>query len=257
VGAAPIFTLESTRAIARHPRRQLRPPPGTARAFTLVELLVVIGVIAVLAALLLPAIKSNLGAANGIKTVSNVRQTGVFLNAYAADNNNRLPLSIDWGNFWQGSGVWFQGTLNAAFKELRSQRYSGILSLNEIFYDPSLKGKPEHPWGSFGVNVSIVLNDSDCYVKYGSKDGVPLASIANLSSKVIYCSVKNENGAFASEWAFSGDEFARRGMDPGIVHPDPRNSGGAAALFADGHVEKLDVANMDDKTRRRLFVLDP
>jgi prepilin-type processing-associated H-X9-DG protein len=40
--------------------------------------------------------------------------------------------------------------------------------------------------------------------------------------------------------------------------PDPRNAGKAAALFADGHVEKLDVKNMkDEATRRRHFTLDP
>jgi prepilin-type processing-associated H-X9-DG protein len=46
-------------------------------------------------------------------------------------------------------------------------------------------------------------------------------------------------------------------MSPGIEHPDPRNGGGAASLFADGHVEKLDVKSMSRATRQRYFVLDP
>jgi len=49
----------------------------------------------------------------------------------------------------------------------------------------------------------------------------------------------------------------QQGMSPGIEHPAPRNNGGAASLFADGHVEKLDVKSMDRATRQRYFVLDP
>ncbi len=41
------------------------------------------------------------------------------------------------------------------------------------------------------------------------------------------------------------------------TYPDPRNGGKAAALFADGHVENLDVKNMDQVQRRRYFILDP
>jgi prepilin-type processing-associated H-X9-DG protein len=36
--------------------------------------------------------------------------------------------------------------------------------------------------------------------------------------------------------------------------PDPRNSGRAASLFVDGHVENLDVKNMDETARRRHFL---
>jgi prepilin-type processing-associated H-X9-DG protein len=84
--------------------------------------------------------------------------------------------------------------------------------------------------------------------------GISLLSIPSPSRKVVYCSAK-ENG-WDSTWCLDGSGFAQKGFDE-KSGPDPRNGGGAAALFVDGHVEKLDVKNMDQATRRQLFMLDP
>ncbi|HET6247806.1 MAG TPA: prepilin-type N-terminal cleavage/methylation domain-containing protein [Tepidisphaeraceae bacterium] len=58
--------------------------------FTLVELLVVIGIIAVLVALLFPAISMVRRQANMTTCASNMRQIGLAMAAYAHDNNDRL-----------------------------------------------------------------------------------------------------------------------------------------------------------------------
>jgi prepilin-type N-terminal cleavage/methylation domain-containing protein/prepilin-type processing-associated H-X9-DG protein len=61
------------------------------RAFTLVELLVVIAVIAILAGLAYPAYQRSVGGARAAACLSNLRQLGVGLNAYLGDNNMIMP----------------------------------------------------------------------------------------------------------------------------------------------------------------------
>jgi prepilin-type N-terminal cleavage/methylation domain-containing protein len=64
-------------------------------AFTLIELLVVMAIIALLAGLILPALSRAKEAGRGAACLSNLRQQGIALQLYVADNQNHLPFMRD------------------------------------------------------------------------------------------------------------------------------------------------------------------
>ena len=65
------------------------------RPFTLIEMLVVIGIIVVLAGLLLPALTRAKAQAQATACLSNLRQIGLGLQIYVQDNNEHLPVMRD------------------------------------------------------------------------------------------------------------------------------------------------------------------
>lgn len=74
----------------RRPHNAL-PPAARRAAFTLLELLVVIAVIALLAGLLLPALTRAKAQAVQLACASNLRQIGLALELYLGDHDGRFP----------------------------------------------------------------------------------------------------------------------------------------------------------------------
>jgi type II secretory pathway pseudopilin PulG len=121
------------------------PPRRTrlrrAAAFTLVELLVVIGIIAVLIALLMPALSRVRTHAISTQCMSNLRQIGQICHMYAAEHKGYLPpCQIDVIEAITGGGMIANGPGFPAWPshQLKQHLFKYCSGGTKIFYCPAL-----------------------------------------------------------------------------------------------------------------------
>ncbi|HKQ40104.1 MAG TPA: prepilin-type N-terminal cleavage/methylation domain-containing protein [Verrucomicrobiae bacterium] len=121
-------------------------------AFTLIELLVVIAVIAILAALLLPALVNAKVKTQAIKSLSNVKQWVYAFHMYEDDNDDYFPYEGDpFTPINQGNNVdaWYNVTtvyLNQpSLKDLYLMGSRPVPGNNSIWVCPSIRGSVPTP----------------------------------------------------------------------------------------------------------------
>ncbi|HUL51262.1 MAG TPA: DUF1559 domain-containing protein [Candidatus Nitrosotalea sp.] len=78
------------------PEQTSAPAPKTGPGFTLVELLVAISIIALLAALLIPAVSKSKETARSVACMNNLHQIALASMTYTMDFNGQLPSFWDW-----------------------------------------------------------------------------------------------------------------------------------------------------------------
>ena len=128
-------------------RRDLREP-----AFTLVELLVVVAIIAIIASMLLPALASARRRAGSAKCLGNLRQLGQSVLVYCDDNADRLPFA------WYDDPRPKENSFYALLcPQLFGEGFDGYADFeSRVFLCPSRKGEPLRK--DQAVRISYAMN---------------------------------------------------------------------------------------------------
>jgi len=236
----------------RRPNNPRRPGSG---AFTLVELLVVIGIIALLISILMPALSKAREQANAVKCMSNQRNLGNALVLFTQEHQGFLPKA------WFNDGPIGSGISGKMTWEYRFPRYGwdylllGYVGKNrELFRCPSddpgrFRGDPTNaasPESDY-IPASYRMNISNQHVFGGRPDNPvdrPLfaTKLSRLkhSSKAIVLFDGANNAALwhhAATWEVSPDGLVTKIYKVNVGWKKHR--GRANYTFADGHAESL------------------
>ncbi len=138
-------------------------PPG----FTLTELLIVILIIAVLAALMFPLVRGLRERARSATCAQNLRQIGIGLLAYVSESNGRFPngrAHVSWLKDDDDNPLglsWYDAAAQNMGRGNHSMRFNdpGADPLPDCFGCPSGHGKAYHPaWpytGDYAANLLL------------------------------------------------------------------------------------------------------
>jgi prepilin-type N-terminal cleavage/methylation domain-containing protein/prepilin-type processing-associated H-X9-DG protein len=112
------------------------------KGFTLVELLVVIGIIAVLIAILLPALSRARAQALRLKCATNLKQIGEAITLYTNDHRGTLPIGFIKMKAWPRGITWYE-FIGPYLGTARTQEEIAQHQEDSVFWCPNWKGHKE------------------------------------------------------------------------------------------------------------------
>ncbi len=231
-------------------------------AFTLVELLVVIGIIGILAGLLLPALSRAKGAAHATTCKNQLHQMGVALKMYVDEHGNRFPYYLGspgpaygdatrYGEVYWSSKLFPYYPANWTGKGYRCPGYKGTtrgpiatnLGGRLGSYAYNVAGSPvayaivEVRLGLGGIFLPQVTPENQWRAQLISENQVKVPSEMFAIGESRYLNAK----ANSFPGGAGGNDRMECGLGPFTSPFDPRRHGSKYnQLFCDGHVAAFD-----------------
>lgn len=218
---------------------------GRCKGFTLTELIVAVGIVALIATLILPAFSKSKEAAIAARCAANQRIMFSALMGYASDNNNTFPFSTPGTNRW-----FFRVSNYVPGFENQTIRNPNLIGVKPGYAKIVICPIPEHAgWndapGTYGLNEGFGE----------SSDGPPekhtpfqLSRISRPSRLPVLCCQGPLKGGHVMRTNGPNPYAAEKYGYAGPVNnsgPGPNHEGKCNFTFLDGHTELRDVTKRD------------
>jgi len=225
-------------------------------SFTLIELLLVVSIIAILAALLLPALGKARDKARAIVCASNIGQCMKAELLYGSDHKESIPYQ-DADSL--GNNIYYWAMFVADDPKLsRSGRYIRLSAMN-----CPCKGKAPvadiYTYGVYGIYYAVTDTDysgntdgkkdalGPFAVRHGSYYfGLSIMKMKQPSATIILADCRNANASDAAAFGKSFREFVPSALRGSTAKAAIHMQHGMMAncAFADGHVKALSQSEM-------------
>lgn len=218
-------------------------PSCQSRGFTLVELLVVVGIIALLVSILLPTLAVARQSALTTTCASNVRQLAICSIAYATDHRGLYPPAhydflMTNLHRWHGARATASAPFDFAGSPLQKYMQAAAIRKCPVF-EP---GKPgfEASAGGYGYNNHYIGSSTGDMQWAEGSDSMPARDcmVRNPDRKIMFAdaamAVKSGKGFALIEYSFVEPPTTQYGPSSPSIHF--RHRGKANIAWADGHV---------------------